>query len=93
MRSFTECGTFSFVCLLKKKNRCIWESATHKLLYTQSDVFRMSSSCTVNMMSNASLVVDLWQMPMWEYRHLLCATPLFVHSKGNKKERNQLKLD
>ena len=56
IRSFTEFGTFSFVCLLEKKlqNKCIWESATHKLLYTQPDIFRMSSSCTVNRMSNDS---------------------------------------
>lgn len=53
MRSFAEFGTFTFVCLQEKK-KCIWESASHKLLYTQPDIFRMSSPRTVNRMSDGS---------------------------------------
>lgn len=79
MRSFIEFGTFSFVCLLKRKQKNktkqIHLGKCHKL-YTGWQA-RMTSSCTVNRMSNGSF--SCWLMADahmgWECNFLLCATP------------------
>lgn len=79
MRSFIEFGTFSFVCLLKRKQKNktkqIHLGKCHKL-YAGWQA-RMTSSCTVNRMSNGSF--SCWLMADahmgWECNFLLCATP------------------